>query len=128
MNYTTHNLSDEVKRLTDDAGADVVFENLAVPELWPHSLASAAYLGRIVTCGALGGGAVETNMRGFYSKHLSLLGSRAAPKSQVAEVFRLARQGKLKAVIHERYSLENAGAAHQQVSSHDVFGRIMLSV
>src|SRR6202022_3413112 len=93
VNYATHPLTDEVRRLTGGAGVDVVFENLAVPELWPHSVASAAYLGRIVTCGAIGGGAVETNMRTFYSKHLSLIGSRAAPKSQVAEVFRLAAQG-----------------------------------
>ena len=128
VNYATHNLSDEVKRLTDGAGADVVFENLAVPELWPHSLASAAYLGRIVTCGALGGGAVETNVRAFYSRHLSLIGSRAAPKSQVEEVFRLAAQGKLKAVVHESYPLGRARAAHEHVSSREVFGRVMLSV
>ena len=113
---------------SNDETADVVFENLAVPELWPHSLASAAYLGRIVTCGALGGSAVETNMRAFYSKHLSLLGSRAAPRSQVAEVFRLAGQGKLKPVVHGRYPLEHARAAHEHVSSRAVFGRVMLSV
>jgi NADPH:quinone reductase-like Zn-dependent oxidoreductase len=128
VNYATHSLSDEVKRLTDGAGADVVFENLGVPELWPHSVASAAYLGRIVTCGAIAGGVVETNMRAFYSRHLSLIGSRAAPKSQVAQVFRLAGQGKLKAVVHQRYPLENARAAHEHVSSREVFGRVMLSV
>jgi NADPH:quinone reductase-like Zn-dependent oxidoreductase len=128
VNYATHTLSDEVSRLTDGAGADVVFENLAVPDLWPHSLASAAYLGRIVTCGALGGGSVETNMRAFYSRHLSLIGARGAPRSQVEEVFRLAGQGELKAVVHERYPLENARAAHEHVSSREVFGRVMLSV
>jgi NADPH:quinone reductase-like Zn-dependent oxidoreductase len=128
VNYTTHDLTNEVMRLTDGAGADVVFENLSLPELWPHSLASAAYLGRIVTCGALGGGAVETNMRAFYSKHLSLVGARAAPRAQVAEVFRLAGQGKLKPVVHERYPLEHAREAHERISSRDVFGRVMLSV
>jgi NADPH:quinone reductase-like Zn-dependent oxidoreductase len=128
VNYTSHKLTDEVMRLTDGAGADVVFENLSLPELWPHSLASAAYLGRIVTCGALGGGSVETNMRAFYSKHLSLFGARAAPKAQVAEVFRLAGQGKLKPVVHARYPLEHARAAHEHVSSREVFGRVMLSV
>jgi NADPH:quinone reductase-like Zn-dependent oxidoreductase len=107
---------------------DVVFENLAVPDLWPHSLASAAYLGRIVTSGALGGGAIEANMRAFYSKHLSLIGSRAAPRSQVETVYRLAGQGKLKAVVHERYPLDCARKAHEQVSSRQVFGRVMLSV
>jgi NADPH:quinone reductase-like Zn-dependent oxidoreductase len=128
VNYATHPLSDEVKRLTDGAGVDVVFENLAVPDLWPHSLASAAYLGRIVTSGALGGGAIEANMRAFYSKHLSLIGSRAAPRSQVETVYRLAGQGKLKAVVHERYPLDCARKAHEHVSSRQVFGRVMLSV
>jgi NADPH:quinone reductase-like Zn-dependent oxidoreductase len=128
VNYTSHKLTDEVMRLTDGAGADVVFENLSLPELWPHSLASAAHHGRIVTCGALGGGSVETNMRAFYSKHLSLFGARAAPKAQVAEVFRLAGQGKLKPVVHARYPLEHARAAHEHVSSREVFGRVMLSV
>lgn len=42
VNYRTTKLSDEVKRLTDGWGADVVFENLSVPDLWPESLASAA--------------------------------------------------------------------------------------
>jgi NADPH:quinone reductase-like Zn-dependent oxidoreductase len=67
-------------------------------------------------------------MRAFYSKHLSLLGSRGAPKAQVAEVFRLAGQGTLKAVVHERYALEDARAAHEHVASREVFGRVMLSV
>ena len=70
-----------------------------MPELWTESLASAGMLGRIVTCGALGGGAVETNMRAFYVKHLSLLGSRGAPMSQIQEVYRLAGGGKLRPVM-----------------------------
>ena len=128
VNYRTSRLSEEVRRLTDGAGADVVFENLSVPELWPESLASAGMLGRVVTCGALGGGAVETNMRAFYFKHLSLLGSRGAPMSQVQEVFRLAGEGKLRPVIDRRFPLAEASAAQALVESRGVFGRVILTV
>jgi NADPH:quinone reductase-like Zn-dependent oxidoreductase len=128
INYHTTKMSEAVQRLTDGQGADVVFENLSVPELWTESLASAGMLGRVVTCGALGGGSVETNMRGFYFKHLSLLGSRAAPRSQVQEVYRLAGAGKLRPVIHRCFPLAEARAAQALVESRDVFGRVILTV
>jgi NADPH:quinone reductase-like Zn-dependent oxidoreductase len=128
VNYRATTLSEEVKRLTDGWGADVVFENLSVPDLWQESLASAATLGRIVTCGALGGGSVETNMRRFYFKHLSLIGARSAPKTQVQEVYRLAREGRLKAIVHRQFPLAEACDAHTLIESRDVFGRVVLNV
>lgn len=128
VNYRTSTLSEEVLRLTDGEGVDVVFENLSLPELWQESLASAAVLGRIVTCGALGGGSVETNMRRFYYKHLSLLGSRAAPRSQIQQVYQLAGEGKLRPVIHRSFPLAEASQAHALVESRDVFGRVILEV
>jgi NADPH:quinone reductase-like Zn-dependent oxidoreductase len=128
INYHTTKMSEEVQRLTDGQGVDVVFENLSVPELWTESLASAGMLGRVVTCGALGGGSVKTNMRGFYFKHLSLLGSRAAPRSQVQEVYRLAGEGKLRPVIHRCFPLAEASAAQALVESRDIFGRVILTV
>jgi len=127
VNYRTTKMSEAVMRLTDGQGVDVVFENLSVPELWTESLASAGMLGRVVTCGALGGGAVETNMRGFYFKHLSLLGSRAAPSSQVQEVYRLAGEGKLRPVIHRCFPLAEASAAQALGESRDIFGRVILT-
>jgi NADPH:quinone reductase-like Zn-dependent oxidoreductase len=128
VNYKTTKMSDEVKRLTNGLGADVVFENLSVPELWAESLASAAVLGRVVTCGALGGGAVETNMRAFYFKHLSLLGSRGAPRHQIERVYHLAGEGKLRPVVSRCFPLAEASAAQSMVESRDLFGRVVLAV
>jgi NADPH:quinone reductase-like Zn-dependent oxidoreductase len=128
VNYRTTKMSDEVRRLTNGFGADVVFENLSVPELWTESLASAAVLGRVVTCGALGGGSVETNMRAFYFRHLSLLGARGATRDQIELVYRLADEGKLRPVISHCFPLPEASAAQSMVESRDVFGRVVLSV
>src|SRR4051812_6176991 len=55
VNYNAEKLSEAVLRLTDGAGADVVFENISSPELFPESLASLALGGRLVTCGTHGG-------------------------------------------------------------------------
>lgn len=128
VNYRTAKMSDEVGRLTDGQGADVVFENLAVPDLWPESLASAAAHGRIVTAGALGGGSVEINMRAFYMKQLSLLGSTGAPINKVRQVYRLAGEGKLRAVIDRSLPLTEASAAQTLVESREVFGRLVLTL
>ncbi|HEY8691928.1 MAG TPA: zinc-binding dehydrogenase [Chloroflexota bacterium] len=128
VNYRTSKMSDEVRRLTDGQGVDVVFENLAVPDLWAESLASAGVGGRIVTAGALGGGSVEMNMRSFYLKQLSLLGSTGAPPRQVQLVYRLAGEGKLHAVIDRCLPLAEASAAQVLVESRDIFGRVVLTV
>jgi NADPH:quinone reductase-like Zn-dependent oxidoreductase len=128
VNYNTSRLSTEVKRLTDGQGVDVVFENLSVKPLWDESLASAAVLGRIVTCGALGGGTVDINMRAFYLNHLSLIGARGARLSDIALVYQLAGEGKLLPAISRCLPLTEAAAAHALVESRDVFGRVVLTV
>ena len=128
VNYNSSRLSTEIKRLTDGQGVDVVFENLSVKPLWDESLASTAVLGRIVTCGALGGGTVDINMRAFYLNHLSLIGARGARLSDIALVYQLAGEGKLLPALSKCFPLSEAAAAHALVESRDVFGRVVLTV
>jgi NADPH:quinone reductase-like Zn-dependent oxidoreductase len=128
VNYRTAKLSAEVRRLTGGRGVDVVFENIASEELWPESIASMVNRGRLVTCGAHGGGRVPLDMNDFYRRHLSIISAAAAPKSQIDEVYRLAGEGKLKAHIHRSFPLEQVREAHALVESRDVFGRVVLTV
>lgn len=67
-------------------------------------------------------------MRAFYLKHLSLLGSRYAPRSRVREVCRLSGEGRLRPAIHRGFPLEGASAAQALVESRDVFGRVILTL
>jgi NADPH:quinone reductase-like Zn-dependent oxidoreductase len=128
INYRQARVSDEVKRLTGGRGVDVVFENISSEELWPESIASLATRGRLVTCGTHGGGVVQTDMRYFYRKHLSIAGAAAAPKYEIEKVYRLAAEGKLKPHIHRVFPLEQAAEAHKLVTSREVFGRVVLTV
>jgi len=128
VNYRDAKLGSEVRRLTGGRGVDIVFENIASEELWPESIASLANRGRLVTCGAHGGGKVPINMNDFYRRHLSIVSAAAAPRHQMDTVYRLAGEGKLLPHIHRTFPLEHAREAHALVTSRDVFGRVVLAV
>src|SRR5262245_19689703 len=58
VNYRTQDLTEEVRRITGGRGVDVVFENIADPELFPKAFTALARNGRLGTAAAHGGGAV----------------------------------------------------------------------
>src|SRR5262245_1055196 len=126
VNYRKTRLGDAVRELTDGKGVDIVFENIASEELWPESIQSLANRGRLVTCGAHGGGKVQLDMNDFYRRHLSIISAAAAPKHQIETVYRLAGEGKLRVPIHRTFPLREARAAHDLVSSREIFGRVVL--
>jgi NADPH:quinone reductase-like Zn-dependent oxidoreductase len=128
VNYRDARLGVEVRRLTGGRGVDVVFENIASEGLWPESIASMANRGRLVTCGAHGGGRVPLDMNDFYRRHLSIISAAAAPRQVIDTVYRLAGEGKLAPHIHRTFALDRARAAHELVESRDVFGRVVLTV
>ncbi len=128
VNYHATKLGDAVLGLTNGRGVDIVFENIASEELWPESIKCLSNRGRLVTCGAHGGGKVPVDMNEFYRRHLSIIGAAAAPRQQIETVYRLAAEGKLRVPIYRTFPLEEARAAHELVSSRDVFGRVVLTV
>jgi NADPH:quinone reductase-like Zn-dependent oxidoreductase len=128
VNYQQDKLSEAVLRLTDSLGADVVFENVSSRELFPESMASLGLGGRLVTCGTHGGGVVEIDLRPFYRKHQSLLGSFGASWEEIRRVYQLAAEGHFRPVLHQTLPLEAAAEAHRTVATRDTFGRVVLTV
>jgi NADPH2:quinone reductase len=128
VNYTTHRLSEEVLRLTDGLGADVVFENISSRELFPESMASLARGGRLVTCGTHGGGVVELAVRPFYLRQQSILGSAGATRAEVEEVYRLAAEGRFRPIIEHVLPLADAAEGHRLAADRNSFGRVVLMV
>jgi NADPH:quinone reductase-like Zn-dependent oxidoreductase len=70
VNYRRQNLAEEITRLTDGRGVDVVCENIADPTLWPGAFNSLAMGGRLVTAGAHGGGEVKLDVKRLYMRRL----------------------------------------------------------
>ena len=125
--YRTEDFSHEVRKLTKDKGADVIFEHIG-PETWPKNLSCLARGGRMVTCGATSGPKAEVDIRYLFAKQLSLLGSYMGSLAELKEVIRWAEKGKLKPTLDRVFPLAETADAHRRMENRGNFGKIVLKV
>jgi NADPH:quinone reductase-like Zn-dependent oxidoreductase len=126
INYRAHDLANEVMRLTDNAGVDVVCENISDPTLWPAAFTSLALNGRLVTAGAHGGGTVTLDVNRLYMRRLRIIGAAGTSLADVEKALAAARQGKIRAIINQTLSLRDAAEAHRIVENNQIAGKIIL--
>jgi NADPH:quinone reductase-like Zn-dependent oxidoreductase len=127
INHKTQKIRDEVRRITNKRGVDVVFEHVGVAT-WDDSLASLAAGGRLVTCGATTGYDAKLDLRFLFSRQLSLLGSYMGTKSELHTVMKLVASGRLKPIVDRVFPLAEAGAAHAYIESGTQFGKVVLTI
>ena len=127
INHKSQKIRDEVRRITNKRGVDVVFEHVGTAT-WEDSLASLAAAGRLVTCGATTGYDAKVDLRFLFSRQLSLLGSYMGTKSELHTVLKLVAAGRLKPVVDRVFPLAEAAAAHAYLESGAQFGKVVLSV
>ena len=116
VNHKAQKIRDEVRRITNKRGVDVVFEHVGTAT-WEDSLASLAPAGRLVTCGATTGYDAKVDLRFLFSRQLSLLGSYMGTKSELHNVMKLVAAGKLKPVVDRVFPLAEAAAARNSAKS-----------
>jgi len=127
INHKKQKIRDEVRRLTNKRGVDVVFEHVGTAT-WDDSLASLAAGGRLVTCGATTGYDAKVDLRFLFTRQLSLLGSYMGTKSELQTVMKLVVAGKLKPIVDRVFPLAEAAAAHAYLESSSQFGKVVLKV
>ena len=134
IDYTTTDFVEEVRRLTDGRGADVIVDSVGGSNL-QRSLLCLAYRGRCVTFGDAGRETPSTldisSMRasnqtlvGYFLGAELFLGTRAHTmiEGHLADI----AAGSLQVVIDRRFALEEAGEAHAYIESRQAFGRVLL--
>src|SRR6267143_1159005 len=127
INHKSQKIRDEVRRITNKRGVDVVFEHVGTAT-WDDSLASLALAGRLVTCGNTTGYDAKLDLRFLFSRQLSLLGSYMGLKSELHTIMKLVAAGHLKAVVDRTFPLAEAAAAHTYLESGQQFGKVVLKV
>jgi NADPH2:quinone reductase len=126
INYRADDLTEEVLRITDGRGVDVVFENVSDAVQWPKAFASLAHAGRLVTAGAHGGGKVELDVRRLYGRRLRIIGGAGASKGDIALALEAGAQGKLHAVVDRILPLDGAADAHRLSEKGELLGKVVL--
>ena len=127
INHKTQKIREEVRRITNKRGVDVVFEHVGAAT-WDDSLASLALAGRLVTCGNTTGYDAKLDLRFLFSRQLSLLGSYMGVKSELHTIMKLVAAGRLKPVVDRTFPLAEAATAHTYLESGQQFGKVVLKV
>ncbi|HYD41725.1 MAG TPA: zinc-binding dehydrogenase [Anaeromyxobacter sp.] len=127
VNYEAGSFVEEVKRLTQRRGVDVVLEHVG-KKTWEGSILSAAVGGRIVTVGATTGYDPPTDLRHVFYRQLSILGSTMGTAADLVEVLRLLDEGKLRTVIDRTLPLSEVRRAHELLAERAQFGKIVLTI
>jgi NADPH:quinone reductase-like Zn-dependent oxidoreductase len=127
INHKTQKIREEVRRITNKRGVDVVFEHVGTAT-WDDSLASLAYAGRLVTCGATTGYDAKLDLRVLFAKQLALMGSYMGTKSDLHSVLRLVAAGRFRPIVDRIFPLKEAATAHEYLESGAQFGKVVLTV
>jgi len=126
INHYRQKISEEVRRMTDKQGVDVVFEHVG-KSTWDECLKSMKPAATLVTCGATTGPDVGIDLRFVYSRQLSILGSYMGTMGELHEVLKHVFNGKLKPVVDRAFPLKDARAAHEYMENSQMFGKIVLN-
>jgi len=126
INHYQQKISDEVRKITNKEGVDIVVEHVGAAT-WEESVKSLKPGGTIVTCGATTGPNVGLELRFVYSRQLSLLGSYMGSMGELYEVLAHVFAGRLKPIVDRTFPLKEIRAAHEYMENSQMFGKIVLN-
>ena len=126
INHYQQKISQEVRKLTNFAGVDIVVEHVGAAT-WDESVKSLKAGGTLVTCGATTGPNAAVDLRFLFSRQLSLLGSYMGTMSELHEVLGHVFAGRLKPVIDHIFPLKDIRIAHEYMEKSQMFGKIVLN-
>ena len=135
INYKTHDFQEEVKRLTDGRGVNVILDMVAGGYV-AKEIECLAEDGRLVIIAVQGGIKSEINAGLVLRRRLTVTGSTLRPRSvafktEIARallknVWPLIEAGSIKPVIYSTFAAQDAFKAHTLMESNQHVGKIVL--
>jgi NADPH:quinone reductase len=126
VNYRSQDLTREVRRITNGAGANVVLENVGDPDLFPKAFAALAFAGRLVTAGGHGGGLVQLDVKYLYLNRITIIGDPRDSPDSYDLALRAAAEGQMRALVDKVLPLSQAVLAHKLVETREGLGKVLL--
>ena len=125
INYTTHSLYEEVMRLTEGRGVDIVIDSLS-GDLMEQSVEALAPGGRLVNCGCTLGNWARINVARMLGKETTIMGSTLGCKHELIEVLRHVSRGNLRAVVDRVFPLSQTREAVAYLADRRQFGKVVV--
>lgn len=127
--------ADEVKRLTDGRGADVILD-LVGASYFAENLASLNTKGRLILVGLTGGATAEFDLRLALQKRARIIGTMLrgrsvqekaeATRAFVDHAMRYFESGEIKPVVDKIFPAADVRAAHEYLESNQSLGKVIL--
>ena len=135
INYKTQDFADEVNKITDRKGADVVWDPVG-GDVYDRSTKCIAFEGRIIIVGFTSGRIPEAKANHVLVKNYSVVGlhwgayelrNPALVAEATQKLFEMYAEGKIKPVISATYPLTDAREALRAVASGVTTGKVLLT-
>ncbi|MEE4858614.1 NADPH:quinone oxidoreductase family protein [Pseudomonas viridiflava] len=136
INYTDTNLKDEIKRLTNGNGVDVIYDPVG-GNLFDQAIRAIAWNGRLLVVGFASGRIPELPVNLALLKGASVVGvfwgsfAQRQPQDNAAnfkQLFAWFEEGKLKPLVSQVYPLERAGEAIDALGERRAVGKVVVSI
>lgn len=124
INYVENDFLDEIKKLTQKRGVDVVVEHVG-KATWEKSIKALVKGGRLVTCGATSGYDAVTDLRYVFFRGIKILGNFMGPLAGLKRALQFFPE-KLQPVVDRTFPLEQAADAHRRLANREQFGKVVL--
>ena len=135
INYREQNFSEEINRLTEGKGVNVILDMVGGP-YFPKNIRLLADEGRLVQIALMQGSKAEVDFRSLLLKRVTLTGSTLRPRSveektKIAHalqknVWPMLESGAIRPIIHQTFPLKQASEAHVLMESSAHIGKILL--
>lgn len=126
IDYGSADIYAEVMRITSGRGVDVVYDNIANPNVFPRAFATLRLDGRLVTAGAHAGPLVTLDMAHLYTHRITIHGMFGRRASDEARSLELVADGSIKVRIGRVMPLSQAADAHRMMEGSSDEGKIVL--
>ena len=137
INYRDEDFVAVVKGRTDGRGADVILDMVGGDYI-PRNVDCLALEGRLVLIALQRGARAELNFATLMFRRLTITGSSLRPRTVEqkgaiaralrANVWPLLESGQVRPIVHARFPLAEAAAAHRLMESSTHIGKIILEV
>ena len=134
IDYSQASLREEIKRLTNGQGVDVIYDPVG-GELFEQAVRGLAWNGRLLVVGFASGTIPQLAANLVLLKGAAVLGvfwgafAQRQPQDNAAnfqQLFAWHAQGKLKPLVSQTYPLAEAGAAIEKLGQRQAVGKLVV--
>ncbi|WP_430498833.1 NAD(P)H-quinone oxidoreductase [Micromonospora trifolii] len=136
IDYREQDFVEEVRRVTDGRGVDVILDIMGGSYLG-RNVSALSTGGRLVVIGMQGGRKAELDLGALLTKRASVAATslRSRPLAEKAEIVQgvrdevwpLVEAGRIRPIVDRRLPMTEAAEAHRLVESNDHFGKVLLT-